>query len=127
MDRPQPQQQPPPASFQTQQDYIRKKKAFEEAFRDFHKEVFMSKILNANKSAGVKNTETHLVDKLVNSAVSLDMANVGEGLLALITVVLRELLTVRDRSNEIEYELFKAIRDVKKIKSELGIPDDKKK
>ena len=126
MDRPKP-QQPQPASFQVQQDYMKKNKAFEEAFKNFHKDVFTSKVLDANKSAGVKNTETHLVDKLVNSAVSLDIANVGEGLLALITVVLRELLTVRDRANEIEYELYKAIRDINKIKSELGIVDGKKK
>ena len=84
-------------------------------------------MLYNNKSTAVKNTETHAVDRLVNAAVALEMANVGEGLLALITVVLRELLTMRDRVNEVDYELCKAVRDLNKLKSELGIADAKKK
>ena len=119
--------QRPPAPFEMQQKYIKSKQEFEAAFKEFHKQVFTSKVLDSNKSTAVKNTETHAVDRLVNAAVALEMANVGEGLLALITVVLRELLTMRDRANDIDYELCKAVRDLNKLKSELGITDGKKK
>ena len=119
--------QSPPAPYEMQQKYLQSKQEFEAAFKDFHKQVFTSKVLNVNKSTGVKNTETHMVDRLVNAAVGLEMANVGEGLLALITVVLRELLTMRDRANDIDYELCKAVRDLNRLKSELGVADGKKK
>ena len=119
----------PPASAiaNIQQEYMKKKHAFEEAFKEFHKQVFSSKVLDENKSAAVKNTEHFLVDKLINSAVALDNANVGEGLLALTTIAIRELLTMRDRNNEIEYSLYKLIRDFNGVKRELGIKDDEKK
>lgn len=112
---------------EAQQEYQKKKKDFEASFVEFHKKVFLNKVLDSNKSAAVKNTERHIIDKLVNSAVALDNVNNGEGLLALSTLTLRELLGARDRINELEYHLYKMIKEMNNIKKELGISDVKGK
>lgn len=109
-----------------QTEYNKRKTAFEEAFKDFHKQVFSSKVLDSNKSSAVKNTEMHLIDKMINSAIALDTVNSGEGLLALSTIAVRELLTMRDRVNELEYLLYKNIKEVTHINKELGLDQQKK-
>jgi hypothetical protein len=118
---------PNPVVKDIQADYNRCKRNFEEAFKEFHQNVFSNKVLDSNKSAAVKNTETHVVDKMMNAAVALDQANAGEGLLDLCTVAIREMLTIRDRANELEYELYKALRDMKKMKQELDSKNVKEK
>lgn len=109
-----------------QQKYLALKKEFELAFKEFHKKVLSDKVLDKNKSPAAKNTEKFIVDRLIKSAVALDNANYGEGLLALCTVMMRELITTRDRVNELDYEICINKRDIKLIKKSLDIKDDKK-
>lgn len=118
---------PTPVVADVQAEYNKIKREFEEAFKQFHQEVFTSKVLDQNKSAAVKNTEKHVIDRMMNTAVALDQINTGEGLLALTTVVIRELLTTRDRVNDLEYELYKALRDMKKLQKELSNKNGKEK
>ena len=103
-----------------QLEYQKRKSEFENCFKEFHKKVFSSKLLDRNKSPALRTTEQHIIDALIKSAVSLDNANVGEGLLALSTTAIRELLTMRDRVNELEYKLLKVMKD-------LGIDDGERK
>jgi hypothetical protein len=110
----------------TQQTYTLKKRALEDAFKSFH-QLILSKVLDSNKSTATKNTETDIINKLVNSVVDLEKVNVGEGVLSLAVIAVREQLTMRDRINDLEYELYKTKREVNKIKDELGIKDDKPK
>jgi len=108
-----------------QSDYAKKKKAFEEAFVEFHK-IFQDKVLPQNKSVAVKKTEMSVVDKLVNSCVAIENFNVGEGVLALSVIALREQLTIRDRINELEYELCKALKKIEDLLN-TGKKDESKK
>jgi len=108
-----------------QSDYAKKKKAFEEAFVEFHK-IFQDKVLAQNKSVAVKKTEMSVVDKLVNSCVAIENFNVGEGVLALSVIALRDQLTIRDRINELEYELCKALKKIEDLLN-TGKKDESKK
>lgn len=105
----------PPAAASVQQDLARRKQELEAAFKDFHKLV-AKKVLEKNKSPAMKNTEKQIVDRLVHAAVALDHINVGEGILSLASIAIREQLIVRDRVNELEYELYKLIREVENLK-----------
>lgn len=107
--------------------YLTAKKNFEKAFADYHQNHFLSKVLDENKTIAAKKTETLAVDNLIKSAMALENMNVGEGVMALLVVAIREQLSIRDRINELEYELLKSIRDVQGISKELGIKDDKSK
>jgi len=108
-----------------QNDYLKKKQAMEEAFVEFHK-IFQNKVLDRNKSAAVKKTEMAVVDKLVNSCVAIENLNVGEGILAMSVIALREQLTIRDRINELEYELCKALKTIEDLNN-AGKKDEPKK
>jgi hypothetical protein len=118
---------PPPQPQNAQQNYAKMKQELEEAFKEFHQKHFLSKLLDENKSAAVKKTEQASVDRLVKAAVALDSINVGEGILALSVIAIREQLAIRDRVNELEYELCKVLRDVQNMKQELGIKDGEQK
>ena len=118
---------PPQASPDVQSDYLKKKQAMEQAFVDFHSKVMQNKVLDKNKSAAVKNTETAVVDKLVNSCVALENVNVGEGILALAVIALRGQLTMRDRINELEYDLCKALKTIETLTNAGKKADEPKK
>lgn len=124
MDR--PMQPPPPAPFNVQQDHLTKKRDLELAFKDFH-QLVQDKVLDINKSTAVKKTELRIIDQLVRSAQALDNINVGEGILALASIAIREQLIIRDRVNGLEYELCKALRDINQLKQKLGVDDGKTK
>jgi hypothetical protein len=113
---------PPPAPTPTTlADRLKKARAsFENAFKDFHG-VLGDKILRANKSQAALNLEKHVVGEVVKACTYLNDLNFGEGVMALATVAIREHLKVRDRVNELEYELNLAQRDIKKLKKDLGI------
>jgi len=117
---------PAPRPQDVQQEYSRIKQELEEAFKDFHQKHFLSKVLEENKSAATKKTEQAAVERLINAAVTLDRANVGEGILALVIVAIREQLSVRDRVNQLEYELCKAQRDILNMKKETEDGQPKK-
>jgi len=117
---------PPPAPFNVQQDHLTKKRDLELAFKGFH-QLVQDKVLNINKSTAVKKTELQTIDQLVRSAQALDNINVGEGILALASIAIREQLIIRDRVNELEYELCKALRDINQLKQKLGVDDVKTK
>ena len=112
-----------PNAAEVQSKYTEAKKKFELAFRDFHQNHLLSKVLDKNKSAGTKKTEQLAVDTMIKSALALDEINVGEGTTALLIISIREQLSMRDRVNELEYELCKAIKDLKTLKG----PDDGQK
>lgn len=117
--------QPPPAAFNVQQDFLQRKRDLEQAFKDFH-ELVGSKVLDANKSPAIKKTELQTLDKLVRAAQALDNVNMGEGILALASIAIREQLVSRDRVNELEYEICLARRDIQELKKKLGVEDGKK-
>jgi hypothetical protein len=114
-------QKPPPAPIDVQAQYAQAKKDFEQAFKEFHNTVFKSKVLDKNKSAAKKNTEHHIIEKLITSTINLDNVNVGEGMVALVSTMIRELLSMRDRINELEYDLCVSKKDI------LELQDAKKK
>lgn len=109
------QQNIPPATYDVQQDLMRKKKDLEQAFKDFH-ELVSNKVLDKNKSPAVKKTEQNVVTMLIKAAAALEQVNVGEGILSLAAIAIREQLIVRDRVNELEYELCLMKRDLEKLK-----------
>ena len=107
-------------------DYMKKKSEFEKAFKVFHKEVLMKKKLFENKSGAEKKTEHYIIEQLIASTINLDNANVGEGVMGLITVSIREMITLRDRCNELEYSLLNLTKEVRHLQKELGIKHEKK-
>lgn len=117
--------QPPPATFNVQQDLVQKKRDLEQAFKDFH-ELICSKVLEINKSPGVKKTEMLTLNTLVKTAEALDNVNMGEGILALASIAIREQLIARDRINELEYEICLARRDIRELQKKLGVDGGKK-
>lgn len=111
---------PLPTPVSLEERIKRARSGFEQAFKNFH-ELLGDKVLPENKSeAGVK-LERHIVDEVVKSCIGLDRINIGEGVMALAVVALREHLKVRDRVNELEYKLELSIRELNKLKRELGI------
>lgn len=117
--------QPPAAPFNVQQDFLQKKRDLEQAFKDFH-ELVGSKVLDTNKSPAMKKTELQTLDKLIRAAQALDNINMGEGVLALASIAIREQLVARDRVNELEYEICLARRDIQELQKKLGVNDGKK-
>jgi hypothetical protein len=128
MDR--PMQQPPLAPFNVQQNLDKTKRELEQAFKDFH-ELVQNKVLDSNKSTAVKNTELQTIDKLVRAAQALDNINVGDGILALASIAIREQLMVRDRVNELEFQFLSILRDLQsdiaQLQQKLGVDNVKTK
>lgn len=112
-----------PSPHQMEQKALRGRKKLETCFKEFH-ELMTSKVLDANKTTAVKNTERKVVDDLLHAVVELENVNVGQGILSLLTISVREHLQTRDRINELEYELYKTKKDLKELSSKL---DNKKK
>lgn len=100
--------------YQMEQRALKARKRLEECFKQFH-EMMLLKVLDKNKTAAVKNTERKIVDDLLHSVVALENVNVGQGILSLLTISVREHLQTRDRVNDLEYELFKTKRDMKNL------------
>lgn len=115
----------PPASYKTQQEYTQRKQELEVAFNNFHN-IVKSKVLDKNKSPGLKKTEMFAINELVKAAQALENINVGEGLLALASIAVREHLIIRDRINELEYEICQALKEIKKLKEKGPNSDGKK-
>jgi len=104
----------------------RARESFEKSFKAFH-ELLKSKILKSNLSEAQKKLEKHTIDGLVKACVHTDQLNMGEGVMAMAVVALREHLTVRNRINELEYQLSENQKEIRLLKRELGIEDDKTK
>lgn len=115
----------PPTASQMEQKAVRAKKQLEQCFKTFHS-LMSDKVLDSNKTKGVKNTETKIVNDLLHAVVALEHAQVGQGLLSLMTISIREHLSVRDRVNELEYELYKTKRDLESLQRDLGVTSGKK-
>lgn len=114
MDKP---TQPNPAHAVTIEEQVRTaRQNLEKAFKEFHK-LLGDKVLDVNKSTAQRNTERMTVDNLYKSAVALENVNVSEGVMSLAIISIREMLKVRDRVNELEYELLKLKRDMGKLHS----------
>lgn len=98
-------------------------------FKDFH-ELLKSKVLDSNKSAAVKNTEKQIVDKLYRAALKLEDLNVGEGVMSLAIIAVREMLKMRDRQNDLEYKLLSQMKNIssriKTLEERSGIKNDPK-
>lgn len=107
-----------PNPHQMEQRALRARKKLEECFKQFH-EMMNDKVLDDNKTAAVKNTERKVVDDLLHAVVSLENVNVGQGILSLLTISVREHLQMRDRVNELEYELYKTKRDIKNLEKKV--------
>lgn len=111
---------PPLPSSATIEERMRKARtAFEQSFKDFH-ELLGNKVLKGNKSNAANKQEKYVVDQVVRACINLDQLNVGEGVMALAVVALREHLKVRDRVNNLEFELEVAKRELKNLKKDLG-------
>ncbi len=90
----------------------------ETSFKDFHL-LLSDKLLDINKSNAKKTQEKHIVDELVKACVILESANIGEGVMALAVIALREHLKVRDRVNELEYDLEVTKKTLNLLKRDL--------
>lgn len=110
-------QPPPMAPIDVEQKYKSAKRALEEAFVNFHS-ILNDKVLDNMKSTASKKTEQHVVNELAKSAVVLDQLNIGEGVTAIAIIAIREHLKVRDRVNELEYELEKLKQEMLKFKKD---------
>lgn len=112
-------QQPLPQSPVTIEERLRKaRQQFEVKFRKFH-ELLKIKNLDKNKSQAQLKQEKFVIDELVKACIILESLNIGEGVLALSTVALREHLKVRDRVNEMEYKLESFMKEVTRLFGEL--------
>lgn len=115
-----------PTAYDLEQKAVQSRRKLEEAFKAFH-ELVQNKVLDKNKTTAIKNTEKKIVDDLLHSVVALEQANQGQGFLSLLTISIREHLALRDRINELEYELCVTQRDLKKLQKELGVGDKNEK
>lgn len=119
-------QQAAPNSYQMEQKALRARKKLEEKFKDFHN-IMTDKVLDSNKTSGVKNTERKIVDDLLHAVVELEQVNSGQGLLSLLTISIREHLQTRDRINELEYELYKTKKDMRELEKSINDKGSAKK
>jgi len=103
-----------PTAYDLEQKANRARHKLEAAFKEFH-QLATDKVLDKNKSAGVKTTEKKVVDDLLHAVVALEQANQGQGFLSLMTISIRETLAMRDRINDLEYELYLSKRDIKNL------------
>ena len=117
--------QPPMATHDVHSEYMKKKTDLELAFKEFH-QLLQDKVLEKNKSPAVKNTELDIVDKLVRATQALDQINVGAGVLALASIAMKEHLMVRDRVNELEYQLLLTKKELKELAKKMGMGSEKK-
>lgn len=115
----------PQASYKLQQNYTEKKHNLEVAFKDYH-ELLASKVLDKNKSPAVKKTEMYAINQLVKACQELENINIGEGVLALSSIAVREHLVIRSRVNELEYEIVQALKEIKVLKDKVDRSDGKK-
>lgn len=114
-----------PAHVVSVEEQVRKQRQdLEVAFKKFH-ELLGDKILDANKSTAVRNTEQSIINNLYKAAATLDNTNAGEGVMSLAIIAIREMLKMRDRVNELEYELYLLRRDF--IKGSGETKNDKEK
>jgi len=97
----------------------------QKCFMAFHN-LLKDKVLDKNKTEAQKNTEKKIVDDLHKAGVALDGLNVGEGILSLAIIGIREHLKTRDRINELEYELYKTKRDLPELVKKVLEKDVKK-
>ena len=93
---------------------------FEKAFKEFHENLKL-KVLRENQSEAHKRQEKYIIDQLVKACVQTDRLNMGEGVMAVAVVALREHLTIRNRVNELEYQIEDLKKQVNHLKKELGI------
>lgn len=108
-----------PAHVVAVEDEVRKhRQELELAFKSFH-ELLGDKVLSKNKSSAARNTEQSAINNLYRAAVGLDNINLGEGVMSLAIIAIREMLKMRDRVNGLEYELYLLRRDT------LGVVKDK--
>jgi hypothetical protein len=113
----------PPAPVDVEEKLQRTRKELEQRFKEFHK-LLESKILKENTSDAVLKTEKYIVDSLVKTCARLENINMGEGVMALSVISLREHLKLRDRVNELEYQLALTKRELNRLKKSDA---DKKK
>jgi len=112
-------QPPKPASPVSVEERLRQaRQRFEEKFKVYH-ELLKDKKVEINKSPGDIQQEKFIMDELVKACVNLDQFNVGEGVLALASVALREHIKMRDRINELEYKMDVFMREVTRIVGKL--------
>lgn len=83
-------------------------------FKDLHS-LLIDKVLKKNKSVGKLNIEKSIVDTLIKTCMSLEKVNVGEGTTSMVIIGIRELLTLRDRINEVEYDVALIKRRLDKL------------
>lgn len=111
---------------QVEEKYKKLKNELEAKFKEFH-ELLQDKILDSNKTPAKKKVESKVVSDLASTCSALEKMNITEGMFSLATIAVRELLTMRDRMNELEYELYSTKKDLLNTRKSLGIADDQKK
>lgn len=71
-----------------------------------------------------------MVDKLYRAALKLDNLNVGEGVMSLAIISVREMLKMRDRQNELEYKLLTQMKNmstrIQTLEEKNGLANDSK-
>lgn len=107
-------------------DYLNKKKEFEVAFKKYYTEVFLSKVLDQNKSPAQKNNESQIIQDVVNKAIALDNINDREGMVALFIAAIRGSLRLRDRVNDLEYKIVGMQNQIDVLLKDLGVGNGKK-
>ena len=100
-----------------QEKMQRVRKEFEERFKAFRL-LLDDKVLKRNKSDATLLQEKKVLDDLASTCLKVDKMNVGEGLFAFSTVGVRSHMLMRDRINELEYELFTLRKEVAALKKE---------
>src|SRR5690348_12816986 len=81
--------------------------------------ILQDKTLQENKSQGQQNVESDGVMRLLMAAGDLDMLNSPEGTYALITLLIREALILRNNNNRLEYQIQGLKKEIERVKAQL--------
>jgi hypothetical protein len=77
------------------------------------------RVLPENRSVRENDEERAVVTELVNSALAMETISPGEGLLGMVTLAVRQGLSLRDAGNRLAYELGQTRREVQALREQL--------
>jgi hypothetical protein len=90
--------------------------------QEFNK-IFTSKILPRNKGPIETSLEREILGKLIDWAIMVNNDEnepmIGQGSVGMITLLFNSIIKLRDRNNEVEYQLASLKKDIQDIKSKI--------
>jgi hypothetical protein len=96
----------------------RAKETLIEAIRNVNR-LMNRQVLPENRSVKENDEERAVVAALVEAAIGMEALNPGEGLLGMVTLAVRQGLSLRDAGNRLAHELERVRRELAELRERL--------